>query len=60
LILEGATNRTVADRLHLSPDTVKTHLRNAFTKLGVNSRAQLRQVLSANGADLGEWADRRS
>jgi DNA-binding CsgD family transcriptional regulator len=59
LILEDATNRTVADRLHLSLNTVKTHVRNAFTKLGVNSRAQLRQALSANGADLGEWADRR-
>ena len=43
LIAEGATNRSVAQQLHVSPHTVKTHLRNAFAKLGVTSRAQLAQ-----------------
>lgn len=43
LIVEGATNRSVAQRLQLSPHTVKTHLHNAFAKLGVTSRAQLTQ-----------------
>jgi DNA-binding CsgD family transcriptional regulator len=41
LIAEGATNSVVAERLHLSPHTVKSHVRNAFTKLGINSRMQL-------------------
>jgi DNA-binding CsgD family transcriptional regulator len=45
LIAEGATNRTVAQQLHLSPHTVKTHLHNAFAKLGITSRAQLAQLL---------------
>jgi DNA-binding CsgD family transcriptional regulator len=45
LIAEGATNRTVAQQLHLSPHTVKTHLHNAFAKLGITSRAQLTQLL---------------
>jgi DNA-binding CsgD family transcriptional regulator len=45
LIAEGATNRSVAQQLHLSPHTVKTHLRNAFAKLGVTSRAQLAQLV---------------
>jgi DNA-binding CsgD family transcriptional regulator len=45
LIAEGATNRSVAQQLHLSPHTVKTHLRNAFAKLGITSRAQLTQLL---------------
>jgi DNA-binding CsgD family transcriptional regulator len=44
LITEGATNRAVAEQLHLSPHTVKTHLRNAFAKLGITSRAQLAQL----------------
>ena len=45
LIAEGATNRSVAQTLHLSPHTVKTHVRNAFTKLGITSRAQLTQLM---------------
>ncbi|MBP1822157.1 DNA-binding CsgD family transcriptional regulator [Mycobacterium sp. OAE908] len=42
LIANGATNSDVAKQLHLSPHTVKSHVRNAFTKLGINSRGQLR------------------
>jgi DNA-binding CsgD family transcriptional regulator len=45
LIAKGATNRTVAQQLHLSPHTVKTHVRNAFAKLGITSRAQLAQLM---------------
>ena len=41
LIAQGVTNRAVAGQLHLSPHTVKTHIRNAFAKLGINSRAEL-------------------
>jgi DNA-binding CsgD family transcriptional regulator len=50
LIAEGATNRVVAQQLHLSPHTVKTHLRNAFAKLGITSRAQLAEL--RHGTDL--------
>lgn len=49
LIAEGATNRDVATELHLSPHTVKTHVHNAFAKLGVTSRAHLAQLM--RGAD---------
>ncbi|OBJ06781.1 LuxR C-terminal-related transcriptional regulator, partial [Mycobacterium sp. 1465703.0] len=45
LIAEGATNRSVATQLHLSPHTVKTHIHNAFAKLGITSRAQLAQLM---------------
>ncbi|MFG1934984.1 helix-turn-helix transcriptional regulator [Mycobacterium sp. NPDC048908] len=45
LIAEGATNRSVADELQLSPHTVKTHVHNAFAKLGITSRAQLTQLV---------------
>ncbi|WP_231987037.1 LuxR family transcriptional regulator [Mycobacterium sp. E1386] len=45
LIADGATNRSVAQQLHLSPHTVKTHLHNAFAKLGITSRAQLTQFM---------------
>jgi DNA-binding CsgD family transcriptional regulator len=45
LIAQGVTNRDVAERLHLSLHTVKTHVHNAFAKLGINSRAQLRRLM---------------
>jgi DNA-binding CsgD family transcriptional regulator len=49
LIAQGVTNRSVATQLHLSPHTVRAHLRNAFAKLGVSSRVELSQrVRGAN------------
>jgi DNA-binding CsgD family transcriptional regulator len=44
LIGQGATNRSVAQQLHVTPHTVKAHLHNAFAKLGINSREQLTQL----------------
>jgi DNA-binding CsgD family transcriptional regulator len=41
LIAEGHTNRSAAAQLVLSPNTVATHMRSIFGKLGVNSRLQL-------------------
>ena len=41
LVGEGLTNREIANRLIVSVKTVEYHLGNAFTKLGVRSRAQL-------------------
>jgi DNA-binding CsgD family transcriptional regulator len=49
LIAQGATNRSVATQLHLSPHTVKTHIHNAFAKLGIGSRAQLAQLMRGSG-----------
>ena len=45
LIAQGATNRSVATELHLSLNTVKSHVRSAFAKLGINSRTQLMQLM---------------
>ena len=39
LVAEGLTDSEVADRLYLSPRTVGQHLRSAYRKLGVKSRA---------------------
>ncbi len=41
----GKSNQDLADELFLSPHTVKSHLRAAFDKLGVDNRAQLIRVL---------------
>jgi DNA-binding CsgD family transcriptional regulator len=45
VVADGATNRAVADQLHLSLHTVKTHVHNAFTKLNISSRSQLAHVM---------------
>ena len=44
LVAEGLTNREVSTRLFVSPNTVNTHLRHVFQKLGVSSRSGLTAV----------------
>ncbi|MBU2547571.1 MAG: response regulator transcription factor [Proteobacteria bacterium] len=39
-VCAGASNKEIAQNSHLSLDTVKSHLKNIYTKLGVRSRAQ--------------------
>ena len=38
LIAEGNANKVVADRLAITEDTVKAHVRNILSKLGANDR----------------------
>ena len=40
LLATGATNPEIADRLHLSPHTVKEHASGLYRKLGVRNRAE--------------------
>jgi two-component system, NarL family, response regulator LiaR len=40
LLLNGLSNDTIADSLQVSRSTVKFHLRNIYSKLGVRSRAE--------------------
>jgi NarL family two-component system response regulator LiaR len=39
LLIEGMSNNEIAERLIISPSTVKYHIGNIYTKLGVDSRA---------------------
>jgi PAS domain S-box-containing protein len=41
LVALGRTGPEIADELHIAHDTVRTHVRNAMTKVGARSRAQL-------------------
>jgi DNA-binding CsgD family transcriptional regulator len=41
LVAMGATGREIAEELHIAHDTVRTHVRNAMTRLGARSRAHL-------------------
>ena len=44
IVAEGRTNREAAAVLFLSPETINTHLRHAFTKLGIRSRVELARL----------------
>jgi len=44
LVATGLTNREAASELFLSPDTINTHLRHAFSKLGIRSRVELARL----------------
>jgi LuxR family transcriptional regulator, maltose regulon positive regulatory protein len=40
LIGQGQSNKEIARRLGIAPETVKTHIKNVFAKLGVERRVQ--------------------
>jgi DNA-binding CsgD family transcriptional regulator len=50
LIADGHPDKSAAKLLGISENTVGTHIRSAYTKLGVQSRVQLANALR----DLGE------
>jgi DNA-binding CsgD family transcriptional regulator len=45
LVASGMTNKEVALELFLSARTIDAHLRSVFSKLGISSRRQLRELL---------------
>jgi DNA-binding CsgD family transcriptional regulator len=45
LLLHGESNKTISNKLHISEDTVKTHVKNIYRKLDVNNRVQLINTL---------------
>lgn len=52
LVLEGLSNREIAQRMGISPHTVCNHLKPVFLRYGVKSRAELiiKEMRRRNGA----------
>lgn len=51
LVCQNYTNVQIASYLVLSPETVRSHVRNVLRKFGVRNRAELRYIL----VDLAGW-----
>ncbi len=49
----GYTNRQIAQRLSISPETVKTHMSNALRKFGARSKFELGSMLA--NWDFSAW-----
>ena len=59
----GYTNHEIAQKMTISPNTVKTHLRNILQKFEINSKAELQVLLASwdfcawDNPDLGKTSD---
>ena len=47
LLAAGLGNRDIADRLNISPNTVKFHVRQIYQRLGVKNRVEATLLLQA-------------
>lgn len=48
LVYEGLTEEEIADCLRLSPLTIHTHVRNAYSRLGLHSKAEFIKYATLN------------
>jgi DNA-binding NarL/FixJ family response regulator len=53
LVAAGLTNAAIAERLWISPGTVKKHLDNVYGKLGVANRTAAATLVTATLPDRG-------
>jgi DNA-binding NarL/FixJ family response regulator len=53
LVVEGLTNREIAQRLYLAESTVKRHLSSTFRRLGVRSRSEAASAVLAAERSFG-------
>lgn len=49
LVVEGDSNRDIAEKIHLSPNTVKFHVRQLLQKLDVGNRTELARKATREG-----------
>lgn len=52
-LIEGASNKNIAEQLYISPNTVKTHIRNIYRKLEIKNRIELIRLLESDERETG-------
>jgi two-component system NarL family response regulator len=57
LIARAYRNKAIADKLFITEQTVKNHLRNIYQKLGVPSRLEVALYALQEGLDVSEQSD---
>ncbi len=59
LVADGLTNREIAETLFVNVETVRSHIKRAYQRLGLRNRAQaaayVHRVLTAGGHGAGAW-----
>jgi DNA-binding NarL/FixJ family response regulator len=50
LLWKGGSNKAIARDLHLSENTIETHLRRIYEKLGTRNRTQAAAIAHEAGA----------
>jgi len=60
MVSTGVTNREIAQRLSISINTVKVHLRNIFAKLGAESRTEATMIAVREGWVFVEGVEKTS
>lgn len=54
LVIQKQTNAEIAEQLFISEITVKKHMSNIFSKLGISQRQEIREkCISSNGCNMG-------
>lgn len=58
-VLKGFTYKEIANELYISENTIKTHSRNIYKKLGITSKYQLIQLFNSN-AEVSASEEKRA
>ncbi|WP_235946663.1 response regulator transcription factor [Nocardia terrae] len=59
MVAEGLSNDEIAEKMYVSPLTIRTHVQRAMSKVGVQNRAQLVVIAFQSGLVRVESPQRR-
>jgi DNA-binding NarL/FixJ family response regulator len=59
LLQQGRSNSEIAGVLHVGKETVRTHARSIYRRLGVQNRRELASLAQRPNGELTRWATER-